>query len=108
MWIITQNYSDYHKYGETKDILDDVAMHFMFKQAPAARELISSQTVLTNAAVSRVLKLGEDSNDPNDKSHKGEVCMIDGDNVVFMKVDYLRETEAVFAETDVSVLRSMA
>lgn len=107
MWIITQNYSDYHKYGETKDILDDVAMHFMFKQAPAARELISSQTVLTNAAVSRVLKLGEDSNDPNDKSHKGEVCMIDGDNVVFMKVDYLRETEAVFAETDVSVLRSM-
>ncbi len=107
MWIITQNYADYLKYPETEDIIRNVAMQFMFKQAPTDRRLLEEKTVLTSSAVSRVLKLGGDPNDNNDKSHKGEVCLIDGDNVVFMKVDYLAATEAVFAETDVNVLNHM-
>lgn len=101
VWICTQNHKDFAKYEETETMLKNVASVFMLKQDASDAEYLRQNTILTASAVSRVLTLGGDPNDLEDKSHKGEICLIDTDKVVFVKVDYLQESEFMFVETDV-------
>ena len=82
-------------------MLKNVASVFMLKQDASDAKYLRENTILTPSAVSRVLTLGGDPNDLEDKSHKGEVCLIDTDKVVFVKVDYLQDSEFLFVETDV-------
>ena len=82
-------------------MLKNVASVFMLKQDASDAGYLRENTILTPSAVSRVLTLGGDPNDLEDKSHKGEVCLIDTDKVVFVKVDYLQDSEFLFVETDV-------
>ncbi len=107
MWICTQNLKDYDVAEETRTILKQVASTFILKQNALDRKFLLENTVLTESAVSKVLSLGGDPNEKEDKAHKGEVCLIDMDKVVFMKVDYLVETEAAFVETDISKIQQM-
>ena len=103
MWICTQALKDFDMSDDTKTILRNVCSIFMLKQSGLDREFLLQQPALTPTMVSKILALGGDPNDIEDKSHKGEVCLIDNDSkVIFLKVDYLEQTEAKFAETDVS------
>lgn len=101
IWICTQNHRDFADYTETASMLKNVASVFMLKQDASDAKYLRENTILTPSAVSRVLTLGGDPNDLEDKSHKGEVCLIDTDKVVFVKVDYLQDSEFLFVETDV-------
>lgn len=101
IWICTQNHKDFAKYEETETMLKNVASVFMLKQDASDAEYLRQNTILTPSAVSRVLTLGGDPNDIEDRSHKGEVCLIDTDKVVFVKIDYLKDSEFLFVETDV-------
>lgn len=101
IWICTQNHKDFAMYEETAAMLKNVASLFILKQDASDAKYLRENTILTPSAVSRVLTLGGDPNDLEDKSHKGEICLIDTDKVVFVKVDYLQESEFLFVETDV-------
>ena len=75
----------------------------MLKQDASDREYLKEKTILTPSAVDRVISIGGDPNDPTQgDQHKGEICLIDSNNVVFVKVDYLQESEFLFVETDVT------
>ena len=108
MWICTQAHKDFDVSEETRSILKNVSSIFMLKQDSMDADYLRQNTILTDSMVNRVISLGGDPNDINDKAHKGEVCLIDMDKVIFMKVKYLEETEALFAETDVSKQQRMA
>ena len=99
MWICTQNHSDFAVSEETKGMLKNIASIFMLKQDASDRKYLKENTILTDSAITKVISLGGDPNEVEDKSHKGEVLLIDSDKTVFLKVDYLKRTEKVFAET---------
>jgi hypothetical protein len=108
MWICTQAYRDFsftdEKDNNSETILKNVSSVFMLKQSGLDRDYLLKHPALTPSMVSKIISLGGDPNDIEDKSHKGEVCLIDNDSkVIFLKVDYLKETEAYFAETDVAI-----
>lgn len=103
LWICTQNHKDFTAYPETEVIISQVASLFMLKQDASDREYLKEKTILTPSAVDRVISIGGDPNDPTQgDQHKGEICLIDSNNVVFVKVDYLQESEFLFVETDVT------
>ena len=107
VWICTQNHRDFAAYEETQSILKNVSSLFMLKQDASDAQYLRENTILTPSAVSRVLSLGGDPNDIDDKSHKGEICLIDTDKTVFVKVDYLKESEAYFVETNAEIRKSI-
>ena len=103
LWICTQNHKDFTAYPETEVIISQVASLFMLKQDASDREYLKEKTILTPSAVDRVISIGGDPSDPTQgDQHKGELCLIDSNNVVFVKVDYLTESEFLFVETDVA------
>lgn len=101
IWICTQNHRDFALNDETAGMLKNCTSVFMLKQDASDAQYLRENTILTPSAVNEVLKLGGDPNEIEDKSRKGEICLIDTDKVVFVKVDYLQETEFMFVETDV-------
>ncbi len=107
MWLCTQNLKDYDVSDDTRTILKSASSAFILKQNALDKKFLLENTVLTESSVSKVLSLGGDPNEKEDKAHKGEVCLIDMDKVVFMKVDYLEDTEAAFVETDAEKIKRM-
>lgn len=105
VWTCTQSIVDFSGYPETESIVDNSTSKFIFKQDSQHREFLAQKTVLTLSQVDAVLALGGDPNDPESKEHKGEVCLIDNDTVVFLKVDYLFATEKEIVETDVNKIK---
>lgn len=101
-WTITQELTDFKGSKETEAIIKQSTAKFILKQDFQDRDYIAKATPLTDGQIDRLLKLG---GDPNDKeasdARKGEVCLIDNDKVVFIKMVYLKSTEASFVETDV-------
>ena len=66
-----------------------------------------NNTPLNASQIERVLTLGINPKDTEvtdeEKNRKrGEVCIIDKGRPAFIKMDYLRETEAGYVETDAS------
>lgn len=107
-WTCTQALADYNISESTVGIIKNTTSIFLFKQDHQDREFLQKNTVLTNSAVDKVISLGGDPNDIEDKSHKGELCLIDADKVIFVKVDYLVQTEAAVVETDTAVIKNMS
>jgi len=106
LWTATQALRDYERSERTVSLLHQAAAKFVFKQNYRDREWIKKSLNLTNGQVDRVLELGGDPLDA-DVSRKGEVCIEDNGKVCFCRVDYLRSAEAVFVETDPTILKMM-
>lgn len=102
-WTITQELTDFKGSKDTEAILKQSTAKFILKQDFQDRNYIAEVTPLTDGQIDRLLKLG---GDPSDKeasdARRGEVCLIDNDKVVFIKMVYLKSTEASFVETDVA------
>lgn len=98
----TQTVAEYDRYPETQDILKQAAVKFVFKQdARDEKHLIKVLGITEAQAAFIVSGIGGNSKNQRDtKKHNGEVCVIDGAHVTFIKVDYLRETESLSVETD--------
>lgn len=105
-WTVTQNLADYKGYEETEGIIKSAACIFMLKQDFQDRDFIKQTTPLTDSQVEQVLNQGGDPNDP-EKARRGEACLIDNGRVVFLKVDYLKDSEAMIVETDLAKLQAI-
>ena len=100
-WVATQALADFDAYEETRAIVKNSAMKLLFKQDFLDRDYIKKATPLTDSQIEEVLALGGDPSDTAESAErKGEVCVIDNNKVLFLKVDYLTGSEAMFVETD--------
>lgn len=106
-WSATQSLKDFDIYEETKAILKNADTTFLFRHSDLDRNFLRENTPLNDSQVERVLTLGISPKDTDvseaEKNRKrGEVCIIDKGRPAFIKMDYLRETEASYVETDAS------
>lgn len=104
-WAATQSLKDYAGYPETEAILKNSESIFLFRHTDADRDFLRKNTSLNLSQVERIFTLGVDPKDMDvtdeEKARKrGEVCIIDKGRVAFIKMDYLRETEASYVETN--------
>lgn len=107
-WTATQALADYKGYRETESIIKNSTMIMLMKQDYQDRDFIKQTTPLTDSQVEQVLQLGGDPNDNDNKERKGEMCLIDNQSkVVFMKVDYLVDSESRIVETDMNKILKM-
>lgn len=108
LWTATQTLKDYNRMAETEALLTQAVTKFVFKQPYNDREWVKKSLNLTSGQVDKLLELGGDPTDKDETNErKGEVCIVDNGKVCFCKIDYLKEAEAVFAETDPNILKNM-
>lgn len=110
MILSTQTLKEYDNYPETQAILKLVECKFVFKQDYQDRDyLISSLGITSSQADMIVASLGgsDRSSEDDQKRHRGEMCIIDNKKVCFCKVDYLRETEQLIADTNAADVEKM-
>lgn len=107
-WAATQSLADFDGYKETRAIIDNTTSFLLLKHEHQNKEYLKTVTPLTDSEVERVMNLGGDPDDEEDKNaRKGEVCLIDNGKVVFLKVDYLTDSEALIVETSIEKIREM-
>lgn len=107
---ITQSAADFDECRETRSIFKNSAVKFLFKHEPQDEKYLIDATPLTETQRKRVFNLAY--TDPNateeeENERRGETCIIDGERVIFIKVDYLKESEAMLVETDVNKIAKM-
>lgn len=108
LWTATQALKDYSRMPETEALLKQAVTKFVFKQSYQDKDWIKQALNLTTGQVEKVLELGGDPSNKDDLyARKGEVCIVDNDRVCFCKVDYLKDAEAIFVETDPTILKKM-
>lgn len=104
----TQTVVEWDRHPETQDILRQAAVKMIFKQDGKDRERIKEALNITDSQatiITKTLGVVTDQDDPEAaRKHRGEMCVIDGEQVTFVKVDYLRKTEALSVETDASLV----
>lgn len=106
----TQTLAEYDKNPVTKDILKLMECKFIFKQDYQDRDwLVENLGITTSQANMIVGSLGGSERNMDDEKgrHKGEMCIIDNMRVCFCKVDYLKKTEALVADTDVTAVEKL-
>lgn len=108
-WTATQALADFKGYKETEAIIKNSTSILLLKQDYQDRDFLKQATPLTDSQIDQVVSLGGDPNDSAESSsRKGEICLIDNNNkVVFIKVDYLTDSESRIVETDISKIQSM-
>ena len=104
----TQTVAEFIRYDETADILRQAAVKMIFKQDGQDRELLVKALNITSSQaniITNSIGVVTDKNDPNARTrHRGEMCVIDGEDVLFVKVDYLKSVEKLAVETDASTV----
>ena len=106
----TQTLSEYDRNPVTKDMLKLIECKFIFRQDYQDRQWLIDNMGLTGAQADVIVsQLGgsERATEEAKKRHKGEMCIIDGKKVCFCKVDYLKKTEALIADTDASAVEKL-
>lgn len=105
-WAATQSIKDFSMYEETEAILKNSDTLFIFRHDPLDRKFLQDNTELSDSQIEKIFSLGVDPSDTDiteeeKAKHRGEVCVVDKKRVAFVKIDYLRETEASFVETNI-------
>ncbi|MCQ2538658.1 MAG: hypothetical protein MJ124_09685, partial [Lachnospiraceae bacterium] len=108
----TQSIADFDAYEDTVAIFKNSDSQFMFRHSDRDRECLKKHLSLTDSQVEQILNLGMDptnveATEEERNARRGEVCVIDQKRVAFIKVDYLVETEAKVAETNVAKIKEM-
>lgn len=108
-WTISQALADYDVNELTRAIIKNSSSIFLFKQNYQDRAFLKESTPLTESQLERVFTLGGDVDDPEEKAkRRGECCLIENHKtVVFLKVDYLVESEALIVETDIEKIKEL-
>lgn len=117
IWLSTQTLVEYDRYDETRAILSNAAVKFLFRQDFQHKDYLMRTINLTESQADRILSLGgnrsDDINDNDERAkaeaarHRGEVCIVDGERIAFCKVDYLKQVEMYAVETDAEEVRKM-
>ena len=101
-WSATQALADYDGYKETKDMVKNSTAILLLKQSYQDKKFLLDNTVLTPSQVEEVLSLGGEPDEYGEfaDERKGEICIICNGRITFVKVDYLKASEAYIVETD--------
>lgn len=108
MIFATQTVKEFKRHPETEDILKQAAVKMVFKQdGQDEKELV--QTLNITEYQSKIITSGlgvvtDKDDEEAGRKHKGEMCVIDGEQVLFVKVDYLRHVEALAVETNAATV----
>lgn len=104
----SQSIKEYSRFPETEDILKQAAVKIIFKQDAVDMEHLEKALNITASQayiITNTIGVVNDKDDEEAKNrHRGECCLIDGEQVLFLKVDYLRRTEALSVETDATTV----
>ena len=104
----TQTVAEFIRYDETADILRQAAVKMIFKQDGQDQELLKKTLNITSSQariITNQIGVVTDKSDPHARTkHRGEMCVIDGEDVLFVKVDYLKSVEKLAVETDASTV----
>jgi hypothetical protein len=104
----TQALADYDKYSETQGIVKNATTIILFRQDIQDRSFMKRVTSLTDSQIDAVVSLGGDYDEETGSTRKGEMCLIDnGSKVVFLRSDYLVDSEALVVETDIQKIKEM-
>jgi hypothetical protein len=105
----SQTLREYERHDETKDILTQAAVKFIFKQDYTDKDYLQKALGLTANQVNFIVNsIGGNLSDEEDGSrHRGEMCIIDNKQVCFCKVDYRKDTEAYAVETDAAGIEEL-
>lgn len=105
----TQTIKEYSQYPETEAILTQAAAKFVFKQDYQHKQYLMDTLGITESQAEYIVTtLGGNVADDADRSrHRGEMCIIDNQQVCFCKVDMLKRTEALPAETDAAEIERL-
>ena len=104
----TQALTDYDGYEETKAIVKNAVTKILFRHDIKDRNFLRANTPLTDSQIDEVVSLGGDYDEETGASRKGEMCLIDNNSkVVFLRSDYLADSEAVIVETDIRRIQEM-
>jgi len=102
----TQTVAEFLRYDETKDILKQAAVKMVMKQDAQDSEEIKKALNITDSQVgiiTNTLGVVTDKDDPQaGTKHRGEMCVVDGEQCLFVKVDLIRRTEGLAVEHDAS------
>lgn len=112
-WVATQSIEDFGdkvRYPELSAVYDNTDTIFLFRHKTTSRKFLNEGTELTAMQAEKILTLGYDPTDRDvseeeKERHRGEVCIIDKGRVAFIKVDYLRNSEASYVETNVANIK---
>lgn len=97
----TQTLAEYNNWPETQSILKLVECKFVFKQDYQDRDYLIESLGITDSQADMIVGyIGGSDRDMDKKKHRGEMAIIDNKKVCFVKVDYLRHTEEIIAETN--------
>lgn len=104
----TQTVAEFIRYDETADILRQAAVKMVFKQDGQDQDLLIKTLNITSSQariITNQIGVVTDKSDPHARTrHRGEMCVIDGEDVLFVKVDYLKSVEKLAVETDASAV----
>ena len=100
----TQALSDFKLHEDTKIIVQQAPIKFLLRQDAQDREYISESTPMTPGQMVRLFQLGGTMNKDGSVAKKGQVCMIVNQNVSFVQIDYLKNTEIEVVETNMQVI----
>lgn len=106
----TQTIAEFDRYPETQDILKQAAIKMVCKQEPQDKPILMKNLDITDAQadlITRHIGCADNADEETKNKHRGEMCIIDNSNVVFVKVFYLKKTEALSVETTASELEQL-
>lgn len=113
LWLSTQTVKEYDRFEETQDILKQAAVKMVCKQDYQDKEHLMKVLNITDSEAGLITNWiggveieGELSEGEADK-HRGEMCIVDGNKVIYVKVDYLKETEALSVETNAAKIAEL-
>jgi len=101
----TQTVKEFMQYEDTEVIFKQAAAKMIFKQDAQDSEVLKKALNITDSQVAIITKAlgvaGDMDDESNGNSHRGEMCLVDGEQCQFLKVD-LRNSERLAVETDAS------
>ena len=102
--LCTQSLSEFHRYDETKTILEQTNIKLVFKQED--RKFILENLPITPSQADQIVALGGDPDDET-KARYGECAIIDNNKVCFCQIDYIPSVEGLEAETKADELEKL-
>lgn len=109
LWWAFQACADVEKWEETKDIFKLTDVKFVFQQSRMDEDFLKKNLPLTDIQRERIYKInGTKKYGEKVYSEPGEVCLIDGDIVYFLRSQIMDDNEARMIETDMRKLAKMA
>lgn len=108
--ICTQTIAEFDVYEETRNILKQSAVKMICKQdAQDAKHLMEKLNLTEPQArlLTSVIGYSDKDDDDEKNKHRGEMCVVDSNKVVFIKVDMIARTEARSSTTSASEIERL-